>query len=567
MKTAPFTFLLLFFSCFLVWPITSNIDAGQITSLRKLISKSLKSSQQSQVDSRTSSLDANKGYSPIYVAPQEGLMDADKINALPGQPNGVDFSQYAGYVTVDPQHGRALFYYFTESPENASTKPLVLWLNGGPGCSSMVGAMTELGPFRVNPDRKTLFRNDYAWNNESNHQRVAFGYYYNSDVYVLPLAASLTLMIVANVIYLESPAGVGFSYSNTSSDYDLTGDKRTAEDAYAFLVNWLERFPQYKTRDFYITGESYAGHYVPQLAYTILLNNNHTNQTIINLKGIAVKSVAHFQLHSSDAWCVGNGYFDEDANRKGTFDYLWTHAMISDETSAGINANCYGNITDLCSKYEDEVRIDMRGIDGYNIYAPLCPTDTTSRTHYSFPFYAMANILPCCIPHGGMQGNCQDAPLRKDIMNYDPCSGGYMTTYLNIAEVQKAMHANVTGLPYEWSECSSIIAWQDMPSTVLPVIDELVASDLRIWFYSGDVDTACPITGTKYFIHKLGYAVDTPWRDWYSQNEVGGYVVKYKGLVLVTVRGAGHLVPSYQPSRALTMISSFLQGVLPPSSH
>ena len=93
---------------------------------------------------------------------------------------------------------------------------------------------------------------------------------------------------MANVIFLESPAGVGFSYSNTSSDYRDVGDNRTAADSYAFLVNWLERFPEYKTRDFYITGESYAGHYVPQLAYTILSKNKETNQTVINLKGVAV---------------------------------------------------------------------------------------------------------------------------------------------------------------------------------------------------------------------------------------------------------------------------------------
>lgn len=94
---------------------------------------------------------------------------------------------------------------------------------------------------------------------------------------------------MANVIFLESPAGVGFSYSNTTADYNHTGDTSTATDAYTFLVNWLERFPQYKTRDFYITGESYAGHYVPQLAATILLRNNYSNsQTVINLKGVAV---------------------------------------------------------------------------------------------------------------------------------------------------------------------------------------------------------------------------------------------------------------------------------------
>ncbi|KAF7059247.1 hypothetical protein CFC21_066177 [Triticum aestivum] len=194
------------------------------------------------------------------VSDQSSMKAADKITALPGQPEGVDFDQYGGYVTVDAENGRALFYYLVESPSGASDKPLVLWLNGGPGCSSLgYGAMQELGPFRVTEDNKTLSRNVNAWNN------------------------------VANVIFLESPAGVGYSYSNTSSDYDLSGDERTADDAYVFLVKWLERFPEYKDRTFYISGESYAGHYVPELAATILLHNTYNNRTVINLQGILVR--------------------------------------------------------------------------------------------------------------------------------------------------------------------------------------------------------------------------------------------------------------------------------------
>nr|GEW56363.1 putative peptidase S10, serine carboxypeptidase, alpha/beta hydrolase fold protein [Tanacetum cinerariifolium] len=178
-----------------------------------------------------------------YVGPQDGLKDADKISELPGQPAGADFDQYSGYVTVDPDHGKALFYYFTESPINSSTNPLLLWLQGGQGCSSLgYGAMMELGPFRVNADSKTLSRNKYAWNN------------------------------ISNVLFLESPVGVGFSYSNTSSDYK-TGDAQIAKDSYAFLLNWLERFPEYKKRDLYIAGEEYAAHYISQLAQLILRKN------------------------------------------------------------------------------------------------------------------------------------------------------------------------------------------------------------------------------------------------------------------------------------------------------
>jgi len=93
---------------------------------------------------------------------------------------------------------------------------------------------------------------------------------------------------VANIIFLESPVGVGFSYTNTTSDYDQIGDTKTAHESFTFLVNWLERFPEYKARGFYISGDGYGGHYVPQLAYTILVNNKLSNQTIINLQGIAV---------------------------------------------------------------------------------------------------------------------------------------------------------------------------------------------------------------------------------------------------------------------------------------
>lgn len=95
-------------------------------------------------------------------------------------------------------------------------------------------------------------------------------------------------LVAANVLFLESPAGVGFSYTNTSADLTNSGDKATAIDNIAFLENWFERFPEYKGRDFYISGESYAGHYVPQLAHTILVHNKKAGNHIINLKGIIV---------------------------------------------------------------------------------------------------------------------------------------------------------------------------------------------------------------------------------------------------------------------------------------
>ncbi|KAK9002782.1 hypothetical protein V6N11_060362 [Hibiscus sabdariffa] len=315
----------------------------------------------------------------VYIGSQEGQKEVDKVGSLPGQPgDGVGFHQYSGYVTVDPEAGRALFYYFVESDHSSSTKPLVLWLNGGPGCSSVGnGAMMELGPFRVNKDGKTLHRNEYAWNKD------------------------------ANIIFLESPAGVGFSYSNRTSDYKLSGDLRTAQDSYTFLVNWLERFPEYKTSDFFITGESYAGHYVPQLAQTILRNNKHTNQTTINLKGIA----------------IGNAYIDFETTLKGAVDFYWTHALMSDEIYHGIASNCDYSKLSLSSKdcleFVDKANDTAGNIYTYDIYAPLCNSSSSSNS----------------------------------VLAFDPCSGNYVHSYLNNPEVQQALHANVTALPYPWKSC------------------------------------------------------------------------------------------------------------------
>ncbi|URE00690.1 Serine Carboxypeptidase [Musa troglodytarum] len=429
------------------------------------------------------------------VHDNDGLKEKDKIVKLPGQPQGVDFDQYAGYVTVDARSGRALFYYFAEAVgRDSGSKPLLLWFNGGPGCSSFgYGAMEELGPFRVMSDGRTLYRNPYAWN------------------------------AVANVLFLESPAGVGFSYSNTTSDYDKSGDQRTAEDAYVFLLNWMERFPEYKGRDFYLAGESYAGHYVPQLALTILQHKNRSaGAAAINLKGIA----------------IGNAAIDMESDNRGMYDFFWTHALISDATADAIHKHCNFSFNadtqpPQCTQALQDAERVFEELDIYNIYAPLCSSSSLSPT-----------------------------PKKPEIDNFDPCSGVYIKAYLNDPDVQKALHANVTKLDHPWSGCSQVIPnWKDSPSTILPIIRRIQANGVQVLVYSGDIDGRVPVTSTTYSLGRLSLPVKAPWRSWTVNDEVGGYAVVYDGnLTFATVRGAGHEVPSYQPARSLEMIKSFLHG-------
>ncbi|VDK65893.1 unnamed protein product [Gongylonema pulchrum] len=91
----------------------------------------------------------------------------DRVWFLPGLTFEPRFKQYSGYLNGVP--GNYLHYWFVESQRNPAEDPLLLWLNGGPGCSSVGGLLYEHGPFRPNPDNKTLFENNYSWNKVSKH--------------------------------------------------------------------------------------------------------------------------------------------------------------------------------------------------------------------------------------------------------------------------------------------------------------------------------------------------------------------------------------------------------------
>ncbi|XXG51793.1 hypothetical protein AAC387_Pa03g0288 [Persea americana] len=427
----------------------------------------------------------------------------DKVTELPGQPN-VSFAQYSGYVSVNKDSGRALFYWFVEAVEDPASKPLVLWLNGGPGCSSIAyGLAEEVGPFRVNADGKSLYLNPYSWNQ------------------------------VANMLFLDSPVGVGFSYSNNSQDLLTNGDERTAKDSLAFLQKWFKRFPQYKGRELYLVGESYAGHYVPQLAQAIVQSRKLTGKKSINLKG----------------YMVGNALTDDFHDHLGIFQFMWSSGLISDETYKLLNIFCdYQSIVHtslFCETILDIASEELGNIDPYSIFTPPCTSNTT------FPNKLLKRLHS--VGHIGEK--------------YDPCTAEHSIVYFNLPEVQKALHVDPAVAPSQWVTCSGVVNlnWKDSPRSVLNIYRELIQSGLRIWMFSGDTDAVIPVTSTRYSIDALKLPTVTPWHAWYHDGQVGGSTQVYKGLTFVTVRGAGHEVPLHKPKLALALIEAFLSGTPMPT--
>ena len=163
-------------------------------------------------------------------------MAADEGDRMGQLPNTTDFSSptYSGFLKASET--KKLHYVFAESYDSPETDPVLIWFNGGPGCSSMLAFMQEMGPIEIDDGETYLSANKNPWTRR------------------------------ANVIWLESPAGVGWSIAGTEADLS-TNDMIQSEDALAALKSWYGKFPEYSTNPLYVSGESYAGIYVPYLAW------------------------------------------------------------------------------------------------------------------------------------------------------------------------------------------------------------------------------------------------------------------------------------------------------------
>lgn len=468
----------------------------------------------------------------------------DEIESLPGLKDAINFKQFSGYLPADDSDAPKKFihYWFVESQSNATTDPLLLWLNGGPGCSSMLGLFTELGPFELNNDGKALSLNPYSWNK------------------------------VANVLFLESPSSVGFSYSKSLINYYT--DDMTAQQNYAALKAFLRKFPQYANNSLYLSGESYAGVYLPTLGKLVDADPN------MNLKGIA----------------IGNGYLDSDKLRDSLIFFAYHHGLVGKSTWDKITQHCCNDgipdrqsckfggfgVSIPCRVAQFEVLGAVHsGINPYNIYdkcygrdselgvsfAKSSNRDLISRALLNMPFKlddAVTEQKPFNIFEPS-ENEAEDRLLGKLVKNYKvspPCTDDHLlASYLNSPEVRQAIH-----IPVEvgsWESCSLIMYimnYANRPGGLSPEIKSLAQSsrNLTLLIYNGDIDSVCNFLGDEWFVDDLGLAPVREYSTWKVNKQVAGFFKVYKGLTFATVRGSGHMVPGDKPREALAMIKAFL---------
>ncbi|KAG5232168.1 Multicopper oxidase, type [Salix suchowensis] len=420
------------------------------------------------------------------------------------------------YVTIDETQGKRLFYYFVESERNPSKDPVVLWLNGGPGCSSFDGFVYEHGPFnfeaaKTNGDLPKLHLNPYSW---------------------------------SKLLYLDSPAGVGLSYSKNETDY-ITGDIKTATDSHAFLLKWFELYPEFLSNPFFISGESYAGIYVPTLAYEVV-------------KGL--------DAGVKPGYLVGNGVTDDEFDGNAL------------EVTKECTGNFYNPLGETCESKLEKVYQDVEGLNIYDILEPCYygsnikeVTDAKIRLPSSFrqlgeterplpvrkrmfgrawPF--RAPVRPGIVPTWPQLLNGESVPCTDDEV---------ATSWLNNEAVRKAIHAEPESVSGTWELCTDRITFHHDAGSMIKYHRNLTLRGIRALIFSGDHDMCVPYTGSEAWTRSMGYDIVDEWRPWTSNGQVAGYTQGYaNNLTFLTMKGAGHTVPEYKPREALDFYSRFLAG-------
>ena len=444
---------------------------------------------------------------------------------------------FAGYLQTAIK-GNEYFYIYMPAQNKDANAPIMLWLNGGPGCSSLFGLLGEIGPVTSDNFANEFKVNDYSWNKE------------------------------VNLLVIEQPGGVGFSHTSDPK-FNWT-DEIMGENLLAGIKDFLQEFGL-QGKDFYVSGESYAGVYILYLTKYIF-NDNSTEK--VNLKGVL----------------IGNGLTDfETDNERSMVEFGFWRGMISLETFRAFEEHCLHlpdelhpeknnntkesndnfyprNVTHKCNEIRNIIRNNLWGSDIYGIYR-LCPKgeqiNENNPLYYNSQHSYRKTIRQKLIRNIFKNKNLNlkdDIEEENDIWP-EGCGGDlFFDKFLNDEKIKTKLKVDSS---IHWTQCAGI---NYELGTSFNFYNETILKypDLRVWFFSGTDDGVLSTLGTMRWINKLNFHIEKEWTQYYVGKQVGGFAQKYKeGLVIVTVKGAGHMVPQDQRETAYKMYSSFIKGVLP----
>lgn len=416
--------------------------------------------------------------------------------------------QESGYLDINSTTNKHYFYWMVGPKNNKPSNKLIIWLTGGPGCSSTLALLAENGPCHIHesgPNNGQLYENPHSWSND------------------------------AYVIWVDQPAGVGYSYSDAKGhDHD---EKQVGRDMHAFVQALLKEHPSMQSHELTVVGESYGGHYAPASAYAIFEGNNNMKPGDIKVNLVAL--------------ATGNGLTAPVIQYKYYAEMAWDGCKevigkpcVSQYTYDSMNASIPGCVK-MCKSCDngDQLACDI-GRDTCN-GGEILPYMMTGRNPYNVKLMCGSNPL------------CYDFSAA--------------TTFLNRADVKASLGADAN---IQWQTCNMQVNMQfagDWLHRFDLLIPPMLEKGIRFMQYSGANDFICNNIGNKAWTLALPWSGQNRFdkaadQKWEVNGTYAGTARFISGpntpiqMAFLKVYDAGHMVPMDQPAFALDLITKFINN-------
>ncbi|CAO1629228.1 unnamed protein product [Jaminaea pallidilutea] len=424
--------------------------------------------------------------------------------------------QHSGYLDIsDTKH---LWFVMFESRNNPAKDPVQLWLNGGPGCSSSTGLLFELGPCSIADGGERVVNNPNSWNNN------------------------------ANLLFLDQPVNVGYSYSDDGDN--VNNSPVAAEDVYAFLQLFFQRFDQYSKLPFHISGESYAGTYIPNIGNVV----HNKNKELRGREGVSTLGTGPVHINLESLF-IGNGLSAPLEQFGSTPEYACSpdnpYQLFKNDSSTCSSlrqkAKSCTSLIETCYKYNSRLTCLPAALYCWsNLYGPL---QQTNKNLYD------------------LRRDCdreKDGQLCYREMEW-------MEVFMNKPEVKKAFGASSD---VQFQSCNmqinqGFLLQGDSMHDSSALLPPLIEDGIRVGIYAGVADAMCHWVGNEKWTSKLDHSFSKEYKSastkqWKEGGKSAGTVRSagegFGNFAFITINEAGHMVPFDQPQWASKLQESWINN-------
>ena len=412
-------------------------------------------------------------------------------------------NSYAGYIPI--KAGKLFYWLFHYQGTNELNLniPLIIWLNGGPGCSSLIGEFLETGSINMNVNG-TIKNNPYSFSQ------------------------------IGHVLYIDQPVGTGLSFAYKNKDL-CKNDESCNEQFYEFIQNFLNLHDYYYTtksngkkisRDIYFTGESHAGHSIPSLTKYIMIKNHNLedDEIKINIKALF----------------IGNGWIDPNY-QYDVSQYAHRYGLISNPV---MKSNLLNN-QKTCQSYLKRNNFNHRAC--YRLLDDVVAM-TKRQGRKRVLIYDVRKFVLSDAYYPAGHTKMEEYLNRKDVR-----------IALHATETPHKFD-QCTDPPY------FALKHQDGKGVVSELISILESNKIDVVFFTGVYDLVCNYVSLDKALENMKWTGQKLWnqesiKEWNfidNQNGIDGYVRNIKKLTHYVIMDAGHMVAMDRKETTLQLLETYI---------